>query len=68
MENNFANNLKQLRTINHIGQTELAQNLNVSKGIISMWENNLREPKLTHLIAIARYFKVSIDYLAGLED
>lgn len=53
---------------NGIGQMALAKELGVSKGIVSLWENGLREPKLSNLIMIARYFQVSIDYLAGLED
>ncbi len=68
MNNNFGNVLKSLRTEKGIGQIELAKNLNVSKGVISLWENNLREPKLSNLIAIAQFFEVSIDYLAGLNE
>lgn len=68
MKNVFGERLKELRMENRVGQIELATALGVSKGIISLWENGLREPKLSNLIVIARYFKVSIDYLAGLED
>ena len=46
MENNFGYRLKELRVENNIGQVELAKAINVSKGIISLWENGLREPKL----------------------
>jgi transcriptional regulator with XRE-family HTH domain len=68
MENNFGYRLKELRVENNIGQVELAKAINVSKGIISLWENGLREPKLSNLIALAKFFRVSIDFLAGLED
>ena len=68
MENVFAERLKELRAEQKVGQVELAAALGVSKGIISLWENGLREPKLGNLIAIAKFFKVSIDYLAGLEN
>lgn len=64
----FSIRLKELRQERDIGQEELAKELNVSKGIISLWENGLREPKLSNLIVIARYFSVTIDYLAGLSD
>ncbi|QGM32509.1 helix-turn-helix domain-containing protein [Bacillus sp. N3536] len=37
------NNLKQIRKIKGITQKELAENLNVSKAMISMWENNSNE-------------------------
>ena len=68
MNNSFGEILKNIRTEKGIGQVELAKSLNVSKGIISLWENNFREPKLSNLIALAKYFNVSIDYLAGLSE
>ena len=68
MENIFCERLKELRMEKGIGQVELAKALNLSKGIISLWENGLREPKLSNLIILAQYFQVSIDYLAGIED
>ena len=64
----FSERLKELRIEKNIGQVELAKAVNVSKGIISLWENDLREPKLSNLIALARFFDVSIDYLAGIVD
>lgn len=51
-----------------VGQIELSKAINVSKGIISLWENGLREPTLTNLIALAQFFEVTIDYLVGLEN
>ena len=68
MENKFCERLRDLRLEKGIGQVELAVSLGVSKGIISLWENGLREPKLSNLIVLAKYFSVSIDYLVGLED
>ena len=68
MENTFKDNLKALRIEAGLGQVELAQALGVSKGIISLWENGQREPKLSNLVLIAKFFHVSIDYLAGLES
>lgn len=68
METNFSIRLKELRSEKHVGQTELAKAIGVSNGTISLWENGLREPTLTNLLALAKYFKVSLDYLVGLED
>ncbi len=65
MKNNFAENLKSLRQERGIGQVELAKKINVSRGIISLWENNLREPGMYNLIALADYFGVTVDYLIG---
>ncbi len=68
MENKFKDNLKLLRQEKGIGQVELAQKLGVSKGIISLWENGLREPTMNSLIEMAKFFGVSIDYLVGLSN
>lgn len=68
MKEVFAERLKELRIESGLGQEKLADDLEVSHGTISLWENRLREPKLSNLIRIAQYFGVTIDYLAGLED
>lgn len=66
-ENIFGENLKSLRLEKGLGQSKLAQELNVSKGVISLWENGLREPGMYSLITIAKFFNVTIDFLVGLE-
>lgn len=68
MENKFKDILKELRIEKGISQDKLSKDLKLSKGIISMWENGLREPTMTSLILLSQYFGVSIDYLVGLED
>lgn len=64
----FADNLKRLRQEKGLGQVELSQELGLSKGIISLWENGLREPTMSSLIILAKFFAVSIDYLVGLDE
>ena len=68
MKTAFGERLKELREEKGIGQVELAKSIRVSNGIISLWENGLREPKLSNLISLAQYFKVSLNFLCGLED
>ncbi len=63
--NKFKENLKDLRTEKKLGQVELATAIDVSKGIISLWENGLREPNMSSLIKLAAFFDVSIDELVG---
>ncbi len=65
--NKFMYNLKELRQERKLGQIELARLLGVSKGVISLWENGLREPTMSSLILIAKFFNVSIDELVGIE-
>ena len=68
MKSNFPETLKDLRAEKGIGQEKLAEELGLSHGIISLWENGLREPKMSNLILLAKYFDVTVDYLVGLED
>lgn len=67
MENRFAENLKELRLDKGIGQAQLAKSIGVSNGIVSLWENKKREPTMGSLIALAKYFSVSLDSLTGLD-
>ena len=66
-ENKFKEILKELRMEKNLGQVELANALGVSKGVISLWENGLREPNMYSLIIISKYFNVSIDELVGIK-
>lgn len=64
---NFGKRFKTLRVQNHLTQAELAQELGLTKSVISAYENDLRMPSYEVLILIAKKFKVSTDYLLGLE-
>ena len=63
----FKENLKELRLEKNMSQTELAKQIGVGKSIISLWEKDECEPTLSKLIALAEFFGVTIDYLAGIE-
>ncbi len=67
-QNKFKTILKELRIENNLGQVELAKAIGVSKGVISLWENGLREPNMYSLILLANFFKISIDELVGLKQ
>ena len=64
----FGNNLKTLRLQNGLTQAQVAQKLGVTKSVISAYETGLRLPSYDILINISRIFKVSTDYLLGLEN
>lgn len=68
MELCFSDRLKELRHERGLNQIELAKKLGVSNGIISLWENNLREPGMYSLVQIALFFDVSLDFLVGLSN
>lgn len=63
----FWNTLRALRRKEDMTQAELAQKLDVTKSVISAYENGLRLPSYDILIHISRIFRVSTDYLLGLE-
>lgn len=60
--------LKELREERRLSQDGLALKLNVSQSTISAYEVGDRTPDLETLIAIAQFFNVSLDYLAGQTD
>lgn len=64
----FGERLKTLRKENKLTQPELAEILGVSNGMISMWENNICEPSISHLKSTAQFFKISADFLLGIKD
>ena len=64
----FAERLRDLRLEKGLSMKQLAQIINTTDATISYWENNINEPKISYLKAIATFFQVSTDYLLGLED
>ena len=63
----FGITLKNLRTSKQLTQAQLAQRLGLTKSDISAYETGLRMPSYDILIAIAKIFNVSTDFLLGLE-
>ncbi len=64
----FPKNLKDLRVARGIGQAELAKVFNISLKTISHWETGYSEPSIAQLIALARFFDVTVDDLVGNEN
>lgn len=66
---NFYKVLKELREVKGMSQVQLGKALGYkSHSIIAQWESGKIFPAIENLIAIAKYFDVSVDYLVGLED
>ncbi|MDE6710543.1 MAG: helix-turn-helix transcriptional regulator [Oscillospiraceae bacterium] len=57
--------LRDLRKSRELSQQELANNLQISKSSVNMYERGEREPGLDTLEAIADFFNVDMDYLTG---
>ena len=64
----FSERIKEFRTDEGLTQIELAAKLNVTNSSVCDWERGRVEPSLEMLVAIAKFFEVSVDYLLGLED
>ena len=66
----FSDRLKELRLERGLTQVELANALNnyISHQAIDFWERGVRDIKLSNAIKLAKFFDVSLDYLAGLSD
>lgn len=60
--------IKELRLEKELTHSDLAKAISTSQRNIGRWENGENEPTASFLIALADYFKVSIDYLLCRED
>ena len=63
----FGTVLKKLRKSQNLTQKELGFQLGLSKAVVSKYENGLGYPTFDVLILIADFFKVTTDYLLGVE-
>ena len=64
----FPEILRSLRKARNLTYEQLSKAIGYSKSIIGFWENGQKQPTLPALIALAAYFDVSLDYLAGRVD
>ena len=62
------NKLTSLRVQKGLSQSELAERLHVTRQAVSRWEGGKTEPDVDTLIAIAKIFGVSLDYLCGADE
>lgn len=55
--------LKEIRKIRNLNQLKVAYDLSISREALSHYENGKRSPNIEMLVAMSKYFNVSIDYL-----
>lgn len=58
--------LKDLREDKELNQAAIAKLLQTTQQTYSLWERGDREIPLHHAITLAKFYKVSLDYIAGL--
>lgn len=61
----FGEILQELRQSRNLTQAQLAKAIHASNNTISAYERGTRLPILDNLVALADYFDVTTDYLAG---
>ena len=60
--------IRDLREDNDKKQEEIARVLGITRQQYQLYESGKRELPMHHFVALARYYNVSLDYLAGLID
>lgn len=58
--------IRQLREQAGISQSELARRLDVTRSSVNAWEMGLSAPTTQYIVAMAKIFRVSSDFLLGL--
>ncbi|KNY24769.1 helix-turn-helix domain-containing protein [Pseudobacteroides cellulosolvens] len=64
----FSERIRILRKEKGLSQNRLGVEMNIPRTTISSWEYDNRSPDLFTAIKLAEFFKVSLDYIAGLSD
>lgn len=60
--------LKELREDNDLTQEAIAKHLNIKQNTYCQYENGQRQLPLEYLIALAKFYKTTTDYILGLTD
>lgn len=62
----LSDRIKQLREQAGLSQSELARRLDVTRSSVNAWEMGLSAPTTQYIVAMAKMFHVSSDFLLGL--
>ena len=61
-----ADRIKVLRESHGLTQSDVAERIGISRSSVNAWEMGISTPSTTYIVALARLFKVSTDYLLGI--
>lgn len=64
----ISDRIKSLREKAGYSQAQLAKKLDVTRSSVNAWEMDLSTPTSQYVVAMAKLFHVSTDYLLGLES
>jgi transcriptional regulator with XRE-family HTH domain len=62
----YYNRLRDMREDNDKNQSQIAELLGMKQQQYARYESGVTEIPLHHLITLAKYYNVSLDYLTGL--
>ena len=65
--NMIAERIKILREDAKLTQAELAKQLGITRSGVNAWEMGISVPSTQYIVELAQFFKVSTDYLLGVE-
>lgn len=68
MDFKYIKRLRDLREDNDKTQSEIAEVLGTSQTMYARYERGANELPLHHLITLCKYYKVSADYILGLDE
>ena len=64
----IGNRIRELRISKKLSQGKLGELLSLSQDTISLWENEKSFPSIHDVIKLTRIFRVTSDFILGLED
>lgn len=64
----YLRRLRDLREDHDLKQTDIAEMLNIQQTVYSRYERGFQNIPLEHLVALADYYKVSLDYIFEREE
>ena len=64
----IAEKIKELRDRAGYSQAQLAKKLDVTRSSVNAWEMGLSTPTTQYIVALAKLFHVSADYILGIQS
>lgn len=64
----IAERIKCLRESKNYTQTELSKLLGITRSSVNAWELGISVPSTQYIVELSNIFKVSTDYLLGVND
>lgn len=60
--------IRELREDHDLKQSDIAKLLETTQQVYSRYEKGINEIPVRHIITLCKYYKVSADYILGLEQ